>query len=165
MAIKTISQFPSGIPADNDYILFEQNGEGKSATFADLPVSTAVQGGLDTKINKTDALTYEEIMASTPPVDLDLAVAKASAVKKVINSFSKRVIYAGDLKTKAAIKDWVVRNKPGSPWVASASDEACSTVLGTIFNDYQGGYVAFIDFNYFSSSIEIYKFNAGSWNK
>lgn len=124
-----------------------------------------VTGLLDTKINKTDALTYEEIMASTPPVDLDLAVAKASAVKKVINSFSKRVIYAGDLKTKAAIKDWVVRNKPSIPWVAGASNDACTTVLGTMFNDYQGGYVAFIAFDYFSSSIEIYKFNDGSWNK
>lgn len=42
-----------------------------------------VTGLLDTKINKTDALTYEEIMASTPPVDLDLAVAKASALKTI----------------------------------------------------------------------------------
>ena len=64
MAIKTISQFPSGIPADNDYILFEQNGEGKSATIGDA-------------VN-TCTLTYEEIMAST---DLTNKVASASALK------------------------------------------------------------------------------------
>ena len=60
MAIKTISQFPSGIPADNDYILFEQNGEGKSAKFSDF------------------SLSYEEIMATT---DLSGKVASASALK------------------------------------------------------------------------------------
>ena len=60
MAIKTISQFPSGIPTNNDYILFEQNGEGKSAKFSDF------------------SLSYEEIMASK---DLSGKVASASAVK------------------------------------------------------------------------------------
>lgn len=47
MAIKKISQFTSGTPTDNDYILFEQNGAGKSTKFGDF------------------SLTYEEIMAST----------------------------------------------------------------------------------------------------
>lgn len=49
-----------------------------------------VTGLLDTKINKTDALTYEEIMASTPPVDLDLAVAKASALKNVYDELKRK---------------------------------------------------------------------------
>lgn len=40
-----------------------------------------VEGLLDTKVDKSAALSYEEIMASTPPMDLDSAVAKASAVK------------------------------------------------------------------------------------
>ena len=76
--VNKISDFPSVTPASSDKILIEQGGEGKSATLANLPVSTAVQGGLDTKINKTDALTYEEIMATT---DLSGKVASASAVK------------------------------------------------------------------------------------
>ena len=67
MAIKTISQFPPGTPTDNDYILFEQNGEGKSATIGDA-------------VN-TCTLTYEEIMATNPVPDLTNKVASASAVK------------------------------------------------------------------------------------
>lgn len=51
-----------------------------------------VEGLLDTKVNKTDALTYEEIMASTPPVDLDLAVAKASAIKTIESVKKPKII-------------------------------------------------------------------------
>ena len=81
--VNKISDFPNVTPASSDKILIEQGGEGKNTTLADLPIPTKVQSSLDTKINKTDSLTYEEIMASTPPVDLDLAVAKASAVKQI----------------------------------------------------------------------------------
>ena len=76
--VNKISDFPSVTPASSDKILIEQGGEGKSATLADLPIPTKVQSGLDTKINKTDALTYEEIIAST---DLRNKVASASALK------------------------------------------------------------------------------------
>ena len=51
MAIKAISQFDAATPASNDKILFEQNGEGKSTTLADLPVSTKTQAALNTKVN------------------------------------------------------------------------------------------------------------------
>ena len=70
MAIKTISQFPPGTPTDNDYILFEQNGEGKSATIGDA-------------VN-TCTLTYEEIMATT--TDLTNKVASAVAVQTLGNN-------------------------------------------------------------------------------
>ncbi len=63
MAIKTISQFSSGTPTNDDYILFEQNGEGRSTKFSDFNLS------------------YEEIMAST---DLSGKVASASALKAEI---------------------------------------------------------------------------------
>ena len=36
MAIKTISQFDAATPTSNDKILFEQNGEGKSASIEDV---------------------------------------------------------------------------------------------------------------------------------
>lgn len=76
MAIKTISQFPSGIPADNDYILFEQNGEGKSATIGDA-------------VN-TCALSLAEIMTST---DLSGKVSSAGALKTLNDSsFCEHVI-------------------------------------------------------------------------
>ena len=61
MAIKAISQFDAAMPTDDDYILFEQNGEGKSAKFGDF------------------SLTYEEIMAST---NLTGKIASAGALKK-----------------------------------------------------------------------------------
>ena len=67
MAIKTISQFPPGTPTDNDYILFEQNGEGKSTTIGDA-------------VN-TCSLSYGEIMATT--TDLTNKVASAEALKEI----------------------------------------------------------------------------------
>lgn len=63
MAIKAISQFPLGEPKDNDYILFEQNGEGKSAKFGDF------------------SLSYEKIMTTNPAPDLSGKVASADALK------------------------------------------------------------------------------------
>lgn len=69
MAIKTISQFDAATPTSKDKILFEQNGEGKSATIGDA-------------VN-TCSLSYEEIMAST---DLSGKVASAESLKVVENS-------------------------------------------------------------------------------
>ncbi len=78
--VNKISDFPSVTPAPSDKILIEQGGEGKSATLESLPISTKVQSVLDTKINYTDSLTYEEIMAST---DLSNKVSSASALKQI----------------------------------------------------------------------------------
>lgn len=75
MAIKTISQFDAAAPTDNDYILFEQNGEGKHATIGDV-VSAC-------------SLSYEEIMAST---DLSGKVASASVIK-TLDANKLSVIY------------------------------------------------------------------------
>lgn len=65
MAIKAISQFAADIPADNDYILFEKNGEGKSAKFSDF------------------SLSYEGIKTAT---NLSGKVASASALKTLGDS-------------------------------------------------------------------------------
>lgn len=43
MAVYKISEFTTGIPTPTDKILFEQGGEGKSATLSDLPISTAAE--------------------------------------------------------------------------------------------------------------------------
>lgn len=45
-----------------------------------------VTGLLDTKINKTDSLSYEEIMATNPVPDLSGKVSSASALKALANS-------------------------------------------------------------------------------
>lgn len=42
-----------------------------------------VTGLLDTKVDKSSVLTYDDIIATTPPIDLDSAVASASALKEV----------------------------------------------------------------------------------
>lgn len=87
MAIKTISQFDAATPASNDKILFEQNGEGKSATLANLPISTKAQTALDAKVNTANVLTLEEIQATT---DLTGKVASAKSAQD-INSYLKNV--------------------------------------------------------------------------
>lgn len=85
MAIKTISQFDAATPASNDKILFEQNGEGKSATLAELPISTKTQTALDTKVNTANVLTLEEIQAST---NLTGKIASADSLKTTHNLVS-----------------------------------------------------------------------------
>lgn len=70
MAIKTISQFDAAIPASDDKILFEQNGEGKSASIEDI-------------VN-TCSLTYEEITATNPVPDLTNKVASAGALNNTM---------------------------------------------------------------------------------
>lgn len=104
--VKKISDFPNATPASSDKILIEQGGEGKSATLADLPIPTKVQNSLDTKINKTDSLTYEEIMATTPPISLDVAVPKASAVQTLGNNSWNRFDFSGG--TDYADKPWLL---------------------------------------------------------
>ena len=72
MAIKKISQFIGGTPTENDYILFEQNGAGKSAKFSDF------------------SLSYEAIMDSA---DLSGKVASAGALKTLgDNSYCEHVV-------------------------------------------------------------------------
>lgn len=44
-----------------------------------------VTGLLDTKVDKSSVLNYDDITASTPPMDLDSAVASASALKKAVS--------------------------------------------------------------------------------
>ena len=117
---------------------------------------------LDTKVNYSDSLSYEEMMATT---DLSNKVASASAVKYIDSVLSTKLYYVGDLVSIANIKAWVVENKPRVPWVAFADENANGVALGTPFNGYSNGYVGFIYFNYFSSSISLYKYNDGSWNQ
>lgn len=148
MAIKKISEFTSATPTASDKILFEQSGAGKNTT-----IGNAVN---------TCSLSYEEIMAST---DLSGKVASASAVKNVRDLLETKVWYLGDLKTVSAIQAWVVANKPSRAWVAIAMQDNCSVALGGPFNDYEGGYASFLRFGYFNSSVDVYKLNAGSWNK
>ena len=96
--VNKISDFPNVTPASSDKILIEQGGEGKSATLADLPISTKVRSGLDTKINYTDSLTYEQIMATT---NLTNKVASASAIETFIQQGFDRInIYYGGSEEK-----------------------------------------------------------------
>lgn len=140
----------------------EEQVTGLLNTKADV---TYVDGELAKKVNYTDSLSYEEIMATNPVPDLTNKVASASALKNIGNKVIGKVDYVGNLITVDGIKTWVVQNKPSNPWVAWAGNSVHTTVLGLPFNDVSGGYVAFLAFNYFSSSVDIYTLNAGSWNK
>lgn len=89
MAIKTISQFDAATPTSNDKILFEQNGEGKSAILEDLPISIKTQTALDAKVNTIDVLTYEEILATS---DLKGKVAEVDSIKHLIDNRTFKMI-------------------------------------------------------------------------
>ena len=105
MAIKAISQFDAATPASNDKILFEQNGEGKSTTLADLPVSTKTQAALNTKVNTADVLTLEEIQATTA---LTGKVAGADSIKNLSNNkifYIKKIFAESEDKTSVTFKN------------------------------------------------------------
>ena len=77
--VNKISDFPSVTPVSSDKILIEREGEGKSAPLASLPVPSSVQNELNIKVNYSDSLTYEEIMATN--ADLTNKVASANALR------------------------------------------------------------------------------------
>ena len=107
MAIKTISQFDAATPTSNDKILFEQNGEGKSTTLADLPVSTKTQTALNTKVNTANVLTLEEIQATT---DLTGKVADAKSTREInsyLKNVSRKVFRGSSSGTTATFSDYV----------------------------------------------------------
>lgn len=81
--VKKISDFPSVTPTASDKLLVENGGTGKSATLESIPVSKKTQKALDAKVNKTDSLTLEEIMATT---DLTGKVASAKSAKDLNNN-------------------------------------------------------------------------------
>ena len=65
MAIKAISQFDAAMPASNDKILFEQNGEGKSATVKDIGKAI----GINMDLLWTNANIYGAFSAQTISLD------------------------------------------------------------------------------------------------
>ena len=119
MAIKTISQFPSGIPTNNDYILFEQNGEGKSATIGDA-------------VN-TCSLSYEEIMATT---DLTGKVASASAVR-VIESVKKPMVI-GPIPLDPGVKTYTFTLRQDKIYLLAGTHQGGSGTFLTLIGTYTG---------------------------
>lgn len=68
MAIKTISQFDAATPTSNDKILFEQNGEGKSATIGDI--GKAIETSMDLL---WDYVNPNNGYSGGVPINLDLS--------------------------------------------------------------------------------------------
>ena len=127
-----------------------------------------VTGLLDTKINKTDALTYEEIMASTPPVDLDLAVAKASALKTVFDTYKRKLIQATsnnplELNNCTDFYSCYVWDFSGSAYV-TCGGVAISTSAGSVmtFPNLVGWTQVFVQYN--KPVIKVRTCYAGTWS-
>lgn len=164
MAIKTISQFEAAVPADNDYILFEQNGEGKSAKFSDF------------------SLSYEEIMATNPEPDLSGKVASANALKTYSNNMNERFqkLYSvpylsyeslgGSTDSETYFKAWIshifnnYKYVLGNPIVAKVNPNSDGICIGLIYNSLLLDYASFIyipiDYN---SKIYKFGYNDKTW--
>lgn len=65
-----------------------------------------VTGLLDTKVNKTDSLSYEEIMATNPVPDLTNKVASASAIKDIHNLKYVEQKYASITLSSGGYMSW-----------------------------------------------------------
>ena len=128
-----------------------------------------VTGLLDTKINKTDALTYEEIMASTPPVDLDLAVAKASALKTVFNTYKMKEVDASssnplELNNCTDLYTCYEWGYAGYKYV-TCGGVAISYSAGAVINFPNLGGLTQVYVSYQSEIIKVRCLSFGSWSR
>ena len=168
MAIKAISQFDAATPTSNDKILFEQNGEGKSTTLANLPISTKTQTALDTKVNTANVLTYEEIMKTT---DLSGKVASASAFKKsnarTENIFTLKYLANGSLSESINRCKEMCSKIPGYTFsTAIIQSDGTGMIMGFSYGEYteNPGYASFICLPILTDSPKIVVCNNNTWS-
>ena len=98
--VNKISDFPNAKPNSYDKILIEQGGQGKSTPLSSLPISASVNNSLKTKVNYSDSLSYEEIMATT---DLTNKVASAGALKTIESVKKPKIIGSNELNGMGGI--------------------------------------------------------------
>ena len=106
-------------------------------------------------------LSYEEIMASTPPIDLDVGIPKASAIKTITNNINNQILDIEGIplysfeslgvapdNNENFFKAWINKIKTShsekldKPIIAKVSPNVNGIVVGHIYND--GNYSAFL---------------------
>ena len=112
-----------------------------------------LKSDLGGKINYTDSLSLEEIMASTPPIDLDIGIPKASALKTFSDNISNQINNIAVIPTYSYIdlgsdsssnedyfKKWINKiwtthkDKVGNPIFAKVRPNSEGIVIGHIYN-------------------------------
>ena len=110
MAIKTISQFDAATPASNDKILFEQNGEGKSANIGDLTNAQIYQTRLDfTVVVTANTLTTTTIDYNSFGIDHYKILAWQLTWSNSVSDIPTVIIqYLDDRRLKSVVHKWEV---------------------------------------------------------
>ena len=108
MAIKTISQFDAATPASNDKILFEQNGEGKSANIGDLTNAQIYQKRLDFTVAVTaNTLTTTTIDYNSSGIDPYKILAwQVTWSNSVTDNPTVVIQYLDDKHLKSVVHQW-----------------------------------------------------------
>ena len=124
-----------------------------------------VTGLLDTKVDYTDSLSYEEIMATT---DLTNKVASASALKTVFNTYKMKEVGASssnplELNNCTDIYTCYIWDYTGSAYV-TCGGVAISSSAGSVINfpKFEGVLQLFI--NYSSPSMKVRTLYGNTWS-
>lgn len=156
--VNKISDFPNVTPTASDKILVENGGTGKSATLANLPISTKTQTALNEKVNTANVLTLEEIQATT---DLTGKVASASSLKTTYNLISSIFVNRGKQLTSKDNMNNITEGvyRQGGTNAPSNFPSEFNAYILVLKRDFGGGYnaIAYLQICMFVTSGNIYK--------
>ena len=136
---------------------------------------------LDNKINTSDVLSYEEIMATTPLKDLDKCPPSASGLKTLRDKISNQIVDINSIPAYRYVelgvspndqdffKAWCNkiftdhRDKLDSPIIANVTPNSTGVVIGRMYSDGTSPkYAGFIYFTY-ASAVFNFGYNNGTW--
>ena len=157
--------------------LVQTTGQSTTEAMSQKAVSdefNQLKSDLDGKINYTDSLTFEEIQASTPPLDLDVAIPKASALKNSIKNRPLASYYYSNISSANSESSYnaIVELRTLTRECFNRGS------IVHILNNKTGGYHTYIigstDPDYFvvlplgfytNPRLELYRYHNGNWTK
>ena len=162
--------------------LVQTTGTSTTSAMSQKAVSDEFNQLKSDLVAKSSMLSYEEIMASTPPIDLNVAIPKASAIKTITYNFNNTIneitglptYSVGDLGTSINDEDffkaWINkiytshRDKLGKPIIARVIPNSTGVVFGHAYPNHQTPtYAGFIYIAY-GSGVYYFGYNDGIWH-
>lgn len=162
--------------------LLQTTGQSTNKAMSQKAVSDSLDSLKSDLVAKSSMLSYEEIMASTPPLDLNIAIPKASAIKTITDNFNNTIneitglptYSSGDLGTSIDNEDffkaWINkiytshRDKLGRPIVARVIPNSTGVVFGLAYSGHTiPTYAGFIYIAY-SAGVFYFGYDNGVWH-
>ena len=156
--------------------LLQSKGNSTTQPMSQKAVSdelSQLKSDLDGKINYTDSLTFEEIQASTPPLDLDVAIPKASALKNSIKNRPLASYYYSNISSanRESRYNAIVElrtlttecfNRGSIVHIPNNTGGYHTYIIGSTDPDY----FVVLPLTYYSDPrLELYKYSNGNWTR